>query len=370
MGSSNKRGLREARSAGTNGGVLSSPDTSLYDAYSATTGGFGDYNSSMGATRNTSSIASSERRRPLLSLLIPRSPTSKQVRSMFGPQPLSHRATEPAVRFGSSDRVKMDKLYYNSELSKCRIGLYGPGPLYDLKSTLGKQFVSKNESSPTIRFGSANRFVRHRYGEGTPGPGTYNSSSSFGPQVLSYQQSPWFADFSKATRDQQNKRYLSSEFDKNKYGTQSPGPCVCDLRSSLGTQTTAPNKTAPKIAFGGEKRFRYGAWSQRNMSPGAGQYKTIASVGKQPESKRNNCPSFTFSHSDREDRAKVFISMEHDKAHYGEESPGPGSTLKISTSLGQQIDSRKTSCVMPRFGTAPRFRTYHDDIPGPGEYEC
>ncbi|KAH7445402.1 hypothetical protein KP509_01G007200 [Ceratopteris richardii] len=370
MSSVTKRGSREARSAGTLGGTLSPPDLSVYDGYSASTVGFTDYNSSMGATRNSPSIASSERRRPFLSLRLPRSPKAKQLRSSFGRQPLSHRATEPAVRFGSSDRVKLGKLYYNAELSKCRIGIDGPGPVYDVKSTLGKQFISKNESSPTIRFGSANRFTRHRYGEGTPGPGTYNSSSSFGPQVLSYQQSPWFADFSRSTRDQQNKIYLSTEFDKNKYGTQSPGPCVCDLRSSLGPQTTAPNRTAPQISFGGEKRFRYGSWSQRNASPGAGQYKSIGSVGKQPESKKKNCPSFTFSHSDREHRAKVFISMEHDKAHYGEESPGPGSTKKITTSLGQQIDSRKASCMMPRFGTAPRFRTYYDANPGPGEYEC
>ncbi|KAH7277484.1 hypothetical protein KP509_39G054000 [Ceratopteris richardii] len=367
MASVNKRG---SRSAGTMGTAISSPDTSLYDAYSGTTGGFGDYNSSMGITRNTPSFASSERRRSPIHLSIPRSPMNKQVRSMFGRQPLSHRATEPAVRFGSSDRVKMGKLYFNAELSKCRIGLYGPGPIYEVKSTLGKQFMSKNESSPAIKFGSANRFVRHRYGEGTPGPGAYNSGSSFGPQILSYQQSPWFADFSRATRDQQNKIYLSAELDKNKYGTHSPGPCVCDLRSSLGTQNTAPNITAPKIAFGGERRFKYGAWNQRNVSPGAGQYKTIGSVGKQPESRKSNCPSYTFSHSDRDHRAKVFISMEHDKAHYGEESPGPGSTKKIVTSLGQQIESRKANSSMLTFGTAPRFRERYDDIPGPGEYEC
>ncbi|KAI5073608.1 hypothetical protein GOP47_0011621 [Adiantum capillus-veneris] len=211
-------------------------------------------------------------------------------------------------------------------------------------------------------------FLELRDGDGNPGPGAYSSSSAFGPQVLSKQKSPSSADFSRSTRDEQNKIYMSAEFDKNKYGVGSPGPTVCDDSSSMGNQIITPHISAPRFRFGAEKRFKH---VDNECSPGVGKYEIVSSFGKQKESKKKNLPSFSFAHSNRDQRAKVFISAQHDKAHYGEASPGPGATWKAFPSMGDtQVDSRKATCNASRFGAAPRFKAYNTDIPGPGNYNC
>ena len=44
-------------------------------------------------------------------------------------------------------------------------------------------------------------------------------------------------------------------------------------------------------------------------SPGVGKYEAASSFGKQNESKTKNIPSFSFSHSNRDQRAKVCASF-------------------------------------------------------------
>ncbi|MCO5587184.1 hypothetical protein L7F22_041131 [Adiantum nelumboides] len=235
-------------------------------------------------------------------------------------------------------------------------------------TSIGKQVAAQKQSFPEVGFPLSKRFNTLRYGDGNPGPGAYSSPSAFGPQVLSSQKSTSSADFSRSTRDEQNKIYLSSEFDKNKYGVGSPGPTVCDDSSSMGNQIIAPFKSAPRFRFGAEKRFKH---MDNEFSPGVGKYEIKSSFGKQNDSKKKNLPSFSFAHSNRDQRAKVFISAQHDKAHYGEASPGPGATWKAYPSLGDtQVDSRKTSCNASRFGIAPRFKDHYTGIPGPGNYNC
>ncbi|KAH7433057.1 hypothetical protein KP509_07G052900 [Ceratopteris richardii] len=304
-----------------------------------------------------------------MALMKPPSSPRTFVPSTFGRQVLSQRASCPAICFGTADRTTREKQYYSREMDKARIGLEGPGPIYETKVTsIGKQVTAQKESSPQVGFSLARRFITRRYGDGNPGPGTYSSTSAFGPQVLSNQRSPCSADFSRSTRDEQHKIYLSAEFDKEKYGVGSPGPAVCDDSSSMGNQIIAAHKSAPEFRFGAEKRFKH---MDNECSPGVGKYEISSSFGKQCDSRRKNLPCFSFTRSSQAQRAKVFISNEHDKVHYGEESPGPGSTFKAYPSMGEmEVDSRKVNSTGSRFGSAPRFRNYHSDIPGPGNYNC
>lgn len=64
---------------------------------------------------------------------------------------------------------------------------------------------------------------------------------------------------------------------------------------------------------------------------------------------------------------QIFISPEHEKAGYGEQSPGPGTANPI-TSVGRQLVSKAKNAPVYSFGTSKRAPLSVSDSPGPGEY--
>ncbi|EFJ22730.1 hypothetical protein SELMODRAFT_416477 [Selaginella moellendorffii] len=260
------------------------------------------------------------------------------------------------------------QLYIDAEISKLTPGL-SPGPAYELVPSIGKQVKSDYQNPAEVAFPLARRFTKFKGGD-APGPGAYEKASSFGDQVLSYQKSPEKAVIGSATRKQQQKVYLSQDFNKSLYGIESPGPVVCDLRSSIGDQMHSENRNAPHIKFPMDKRFKHGKISAITATPGAGEYKSVAAIGKQPQSSRLNQPVISFTHSRREQREKIFISVEHERGNVGLESPGPAVNIKLISSLGQQPNSKKVSPPSYSFSGAKRFKRVYETLPGPGEYDC
>jgi len=80
---------------------------------------------------------------------------------MFGQQHDSKKTTAPIFGFGSADRVQLQKVFLTPEHSKSDYGKNSPGPIYDLKSSVGKQASSKNNTAPLFSFGTADRFAKN-----------------------------------------------------------------------------------------------------------------------------------------------------------------------------------------------------------------
>lgn len=64
---------------------------------------------------------------------------------------------------------------------------------------------------------------------------------------------------------------------------------------------------------------------------------------------------------------QIFISLEHEKASYGELSPGPGTANPVR-SVGKQAMSRAKSAPIWSFGSGKRSPLVGADGPGPGDY--
>lgn len=102
--------------------------------------------------------------------------------------------------------------------------------------------------------------------------------------------------------------------------------------------------------------------------PGAGQYNQIGACERQYDSKKQSLPVYGFGTCTRQRRHKVYISQEHEKSHYGENSPGPAS-IGPDTSFGKQQSSKKNSAAAWKFGSSKRLVYNDSTTPGPGAYD-
>lgn len=302
----------------------------------------------------------------------PADPTAtKPKRSMFGKQHDSRKGTAAAFGFGSSNREGAAKVFLTAEHSKADYGHESPGPVYDLKSSVGKQESSKNASAPLFSFGTADRFSKENATAqrgAPPGPGTYPKPSSFGRQGESSKLTDPAFGFGTATRDGQAKVFLSPDHSKSDFGKCSPGPSVYNSKNSVGKQPESHKENAPSFVFSSAERFKYEHVERAARVPGAGQYNATASVGRQTESKKANCPKYGFGSSKREHRAKVYISAEHEKSSHGMGSPGPA-IIGGKSSVGKQQSSKNVSASSWSFGSARRFVYSEAKTPGPGTYD-
>lgn len=294
---------------------------------------------------------------------------------MIGVQYDSKKATAPIYGFGSSDRANLAKVFLSAEHAKSDYGKMGPGPIYDLKSSFGRQDSSKMHSGPLFSFGTADRFQkpsadRAKRQTAVPGPGAYAVPSSIGRMVDSTRESAAQFGFGSSTRDHAAKVFLSAEQAKINFGLNSPGPSAYTARSGVGPQYSSRNETAPIYGFGSEERFRYDFVDRAKKLPGAGQYNTTSAVGVQPQSSKKTMPIFGFGSSTRSNRDKVYISADHEKSHYGEGSPGPASLGPAAfVGLGKQVSSQKASGAKYSFGTSVRAALTTNTNPGPGAYD-
>jgi hypothetical protein len=93
--------------------------------------------------------------------------------------------TEGVADFGPGALVRT-QIFLTKEHSKAESGHESPGPVYELKSSVGKQVSSKNESPAAFSFGTSDRFEKMSAGkmrEVAPGPGQYKKPGCYGNQV-------------------------------------------------------------------------------------------------------------------------------------------------------------------------------------------
>jgi hypothetical protein len=168
-------------------------------------------------------------------------------------------------------------------------------------------------------------------------------------------------------RDGSAKVFIEDELMKTYYGRESPGPCSYTTPSGHGKQPDSKYATYPAYKQGTSSRFASkNTWKD---VPGAGTYQSnYPSVGKQALSTKCTGPSPKIGTSQRDVcTKKVFISKEHEKAAYGENSPGPGNGPRPD-SFGNQTLSQKKSNPKWGFGTSRRGEKYDNNNPGPGSY--
>lgn len=171
--------------------------------------------------------------------------------------------------------------------------------------------------------------------------------------------------FPNATRDQTAKVWLDDELMKVNFGKETPGPCQYNKPGGIGGQTESQFATAPAFKQGTAGRFM-----EKNPSkdtPGAGSYKCAEAFGKQTLSSKSTLPAAKIGTAQRDATKKIFISKEHEKSSYGENSPGPA-TGSVVNAIGNQTLSVKKTLPSWGFGTSKRSPGYGNDVPGPGTY--
>mmetsp|Transcript_15827 Transcript_15827/g.38529 ORF Transcript_15827/g.38529 Transcript_15827/m.38529 type:complete len:301 (-) Transcript_15827:345-1247(-) len=288
-------------------------------------------------------------------------------KSMFGSQVCSGRETAPAYGFGSSVRDSTTKMFLSREQVAQYVGKVGPGPIYDVPSSVGAQHSSRKNTAPAYKFGSRATSDYNLAKEGRPGPGEYGiGPMSVGPQFLSKKENSTSWKFGSGNR-------WSSYKDTRKEFDATPGMGLPALPSGwLGD--------AAMFSFhGGSKRYEIGvgipgALPSFRAAPGPGSYATISCLGQQFMSNKESASRTKFGTSSRQQQEKVYITAEHERAMIGMHSPAPN-TYDAKSSIGQQWLSRNPNAQCFKFGTADRFSEIRNKdgvslqpTPGPGSY--
>lgn len=296
------------------------------------------------------------------------------LRSTFGTQPLSARRSSASYGFGSATREHTAKLFVSNAHSATAGGRAGPGPAsYSARTSIGSQIDGRKSSAPAWVMGTGDRFKHEDRASSAqaPGPGQYALAGSFGMQATSSIRTQPAAGFGSAERSHLEKVFMSEEHNKSLRGTQSPGPCSYNIKGSLGKQDSSRlgiGASQPTWVFGSTKRFQYDHVKRAAATPGPGTYVSDSSTGRQASSTRHTAPLFGFGSSDRSQQAKLYLSPEHDKINFGQNSPGP-CTYNLNGSVGVQHSSKDASQPSWGFGTADRWSpTRRDQSPGPGAY--
>ncbi|KAL4447748.1 hypothetical protein ABPG75_004967 [Micractinium tetrahymenae] len=298
------------------------------------------------------------------------------LRSGFGEQPLSNRASAPAAGFGSSSRDAFAKQYASAEVDRAQARARGNidnplGACYAVPDTISKQVLSTVPSPPRVRFGTGKRQGMAQKSD-APGPGAYKLKPVMGDTVESTRSSAPRMKFGSGTRDQANRLFISADHEKCQVGVDSPGPSYT-IPAALGKQQLSTKKSAGAFVMPRGQRFVDCEVREAAQKPGAGAYNVPSTIGVQVGSTAASCPTkrnsptVKFGTSTRDKDAKVFISVEHEKGSYGNCSPGPV-TANPASSLGRQVLSTKSSTGSTGFGSSKRLADHASDVPGPGAY--
>jgi len=292
-------------------------------------------------------------------------------RSGFGNQHDSKKSTAPNFGFGSSVRDASNKLHISNEHSKVTPVRFTPGAIYESASCMGKQTLSQTESGAEFSFGSQARLPKSKDSNLlTPGPGTYKTKGAVGPQVDSTRSSAANFAFGTTTRNAQEKVFLSADHTKADFGKGGPGPEAYGVKSSMAKQVNSRHSSQPSWKLGTDQRFVYDYVVRASKLPGVGQYRHYGSVGAQVDSKKSTRAMYTFGTCKREQRERMYLSADHEKAAYGLGSPGP-MTANGQSSMSTQVNSRKKSAAGWAFGTSKRFTVDKRAMttPGPDAYD-
>ncbi|PRW45654.1 histidine triad (HIT) [Chlorella sorokiniana] len=262
------------------------------------------------------------------------------LRSGFGDQPLSNRASAPAAGFGSSSR-----------------------DAYGKQDTISKQVLSTVASPPRMRFGTSKRPGMAEKTD-APGPGAYKIKPALGSTVESTRASAPSVKFGSGSRDQANRLFISAEHEKCQVGVDSPGPSYT-IPAALGKQQLSTKKSAGAFVMPRGQRFVDNDVREAAQKPGAGAYTVPSTIGGSPV--KRNSPTVKFGSGTRDQANRLFISAEHEKGSFGTCSPGPV-TANPASSMGRQVQSSKSSAGSIGFGTGKRLADHASDVPGPGAY--
>ena len=211
--------------------------------------------------------------------------------------------------------------------------------------------------------------------------------STLGPQVQSRRASAPNYGFGTCTRETQDKVFISQEHAALVGDSCSPGP-VYEVVPAIGPQVNGSIPSAPLYGFGKSTRevAQKVFISQEHADKVAAPYSPgpiylqKASIGPQVNGAIESAPKYGFGTSNRDHRAKVFISTEHNStADYGRGSPGPAAPYQLGSSMGPQVQTFGPSPyasgagegvrngAQPSWviGTAKRFaKDFSADVPG------
>lgn len=285
---------------------------------------------------------------------------------MFGSQIVSSRGSAPAFGFGTSGRESTNKLFLTKEQTATLVGKVGPGPVYDVPSSVGYQALAKNTTAPAYKFGTRVGTDYNLEKVKHPSPGEYGAGpQAVGPQFLSQNENSTSWKFGSGNR-------WSKFSDQRKEFDATPAGGMPKLPAGwLGD--------AAAFSMGASKRSEIGVGLPGQMptfraAPGPGTYTAATSLGPQHLSNKQSATNAKFGSSSRQQQQKVYITAEHERAMFGMYSPAPN-TYGATSSLGQQWLSRNPNAQNFKFGTADRFSEMRskDDFafaatPGPGTY--
>jgi len=171
------------------------------------------------------------------------------LRSSFTKQPLSNMKSAPGYGFGTSNRDAHSKTFTSGAADKSNLrsrgGNNSQGPCYSPNlSTFGKQSLSVAASASVTHFGTSDR--GRRYDNGTPGPGAYNELSTIGGAPVSNVRSAPKNSFGNATRDRASKAFISTRHEKSQFaGAATPGPGTYQTSTTLGKNAESKRKNEP-----------------------------------------------------------------------------------------------------------------------------
>ena len=252
--------------------------------------------------------------------------------------------------------------------------------MYDPKSSMGSQTSSFNSTLPTWRFGSVNRSkLGSKFtgmhttdpellpGTQIPGPGAYKSYNGIGKQPDSGVRSFPIFTFDKSNREQAAKVYQSKETADQFAGRNVPGAGTYNTYSMVGRQVNAAKPSAPSAAFSRADRFKDPHTERAKKLPAPGDYVIPSGQGRQVLSRTQSAAKYGFGTTQRDQRDKMFISKEHEKAVHGREGPGPcGPASTAKSGMGKQANSLVTSYPTYGFGKQDRFGPKNPALDGPG----
>jgi hypothetical protein len=287
----------------------------------------------------------------------------------------------PAWGFGSATRDQANKLFVSQEHTLIATGgMHSPGPAaYHLPASVGgKQPDGRKPDPPVYSFSAADRFL---YGYGKPdqrpSPDTYEMPSSVGgKQPDGRRQDPPTWGFGTATRSHTKKVFVSHAHQKtDMYGLESPGPAGYVLPPSVGGKQPDGRKHDPPS-------WSFSSAARTPVEPGGHTpgpiYAIPAAVGPQPDGRLRNAPRYGLGASTREVRAKVFLGNDFQVgAAPNVPTPGPAGPYQQQVAMGKQVASKVhgRNATSPRmsFSRYSRWAHYEKElssntVPGPGAY--
>jgi hypothetical protein len=265
----------------------------------------------------------------------------------IGKQLDSSKPTMPSFSFGTGQRdVARNKIFISKKHEGKKATMNSPGPIYNVKSTLGPGEV------PCHRFGTE---VRHYVTQKYPDSSVDINCAIVDAQKLKFSETPRVMFGLESRSNAKNAEVLRAH-PGAAYGTESPGALHYSPEEKLLL------KNEPKYSFGPKKDFKEVKGKEAKETKivarlqlpltsvprhvGPGSHAQPAGIGTQPQSARGTAPSWKFGTGGLGDRVA--------SGKGGEEIQLDLETHDIRSSLGTQHVSSARNQPRARFGTETR----------------